>query len=383
MKKTLIALAALGALTSVAQAQSSVALYGLLDSGVRHDSAAPKNSAGATGTQNMFTSGILNTSRFGFRGTEDLGGGMKANFNLESGLNAGTGAGSSTSNIFDRRAVLGMEDSWGRVDIGRNTTFAYDLQAGYVNDPLGQELTTNRQNAAVSATSVNPLGTLVGSGLDTSRRDNMVKYLSPKLSGTNLGLAYSFGNVSGSTAANSSVQFMAKYDVRPLQLGLSYDRLRDTAGRKQTVLTTGGNYIFEGYKVTGGYTQMQADAGFVNSNTSILTNSGSSTSLYKFLAGASSSTTGLKAAVFDLGVGFNATQLTQVVVAYYNTKYSADGLSSNRYDTFAARARYTLSKRTDLYAAIDYTKAKGLTAAQTASGTTSNTGLSVGIQHRF
>ena len=69
MKKTLIALAALGALTSVAQAQSSVALYGLLDSGVRHDSAAPKNSAGATGTQNMFTSGILNTSRFGFRGT--------------------------------------------------------------------------------------------------------------------------------------------------------------------------------------------------------------------------------------------------------------------------------------------------------------------------
>ncbi|MDD0814410.1 porin [Curvibacter sp. HBC28] len=382
MKKNLIALASLSALCTLAQAQSSVVLYGLVDSGIRHDSAVAKTTAG-TGSQTQFSSGVLNTSRFGFRGTEDLGGGLKANFTLESGINLGSGATSSTTNIFDRRAVLGLEDHWGRVDIGRNTTFLYDLQAGFVNDPLGQELTTNRQYAANAATAVNPLGTLVGSGLDTSRRDNMVKYQSPNLSGATLGLAYSFGNVAGATSANSSVQLMAKYDAKPLQLGLAYDRLRDTGARTQTTLTTGGNYSIDGYKLTGGYTQMQADPGFVNSNTSILTNSSASTSLYKFLAGATAATTGLKAAVVDVGLTFYATPVTEVVVAYYNTKYSANGVSANRYDTVATRARYKLSKRTDLYAAIDHTKAKGITAAQTASVTTSNTGFAFGIQHRF
>lgn len=382
MKKNLIALASLSALCTLAQAQSSVVLYGLVDSGIRHDSAVAKTTAG-TGSQTQFSSGVLNTSRFGFRGTEDLGGGLKANFTLESGINLGSGATSSTTNIFDRRAVLGLEDRWGRVDIGRNTTFLYDLQAGFVNDPLGQELTTNRQYAANAATAVNPLGTLVGSGLDTSRRDNMVKYQSPNLSGATLGLAYSFGNVARATSANSSVQLMAKYDAKPLQLGLAYDRLRDTGARTQTTLTTGGNYTIDGYKLTGGYTQMQADPGFLNSNTSILTNSSASTSLYKFLAGATATSTGLKAAVVDVGLTFYATPVTEVVVAYYNTKYSANGVSANRYDTVAARARYKLSKRTDLYAAIDHTKAKGITAAQTASGTTSNTGFAFGIQHRF
>ncbi|MDD0838087.1 porin [Curvibacter sp. HBC61] len=382
MKKSLIALASLSALCTLAQAQSSLVIYGLVDSGVRHDSAVAKTTAG-TGSQTQFSSGVMNTSRLGFRGTEDLGGGLKANFNLETGINLGSGATSSTSNFFDRRAVMGLQDSWGRVDIGRNTTFLYDLQAGYVVDPLGHELTGNRQFAANAATAVNPLGTLVGSALNTSRRDNMVKYQSPTWSGTTLGLAYSFGNVAGATAANSSVQVMAKYDAKPLQLGVAYDRLRDTGARTQTTLTSGGNYTVNGYKFTGGYSQMQADPGFLNSNTSILTNSSSSTSLYRFLAGATARTTGLKATVVDLGLTFNATPMTEVVVAYYNTKYSADGVASNRYDTFATRARYKLSKRTDLYAAIDYTKAKGITAAQTASGTTSNTGFAVGVQHRF
>lgn len=387
MKKSLIALAALSALTGTlaahAESGSSLQLYGLIDAGVRSDSAAAKSSTGATGSQTQFSSGVLNTSRFGFKGTEDLGGGLRANFNLESGFNTGTGATSSTSNIFDRRAIVGLENQWGRIDLGRNTTFNYDLQAGYINDPLGQELTNNKQYAAVAATTVNPLGTLVGGGLDTSRRDNMVKYQSPVWAGASLGLAYSFGNVAGSTAANSSVQAMLKYDVNPLQLGAAYDRLRDVAGRNQTTWTLGGNYLFNGLRVTAGYTQMEADANFANSNTSILTSSSASTSLYKFLYGASAGTTGLKAQVADVGVTFNVSDLVKVVGAYYNTKYSADGLSSNRYDTYVARARYTLSKRTDVYAELDYTKVRSLAAALTASGKDSNTGIAVGLQHRF
>jgi hypothetical protein len=88
-----------------------------------------------------------------------------------------------------------------------------------VNDPLGQ---IDHQQAVRRrpATSVNPLGTLVGSALDTCAAQHG-QVPEPKLADTTLGVAYSFGNVSGSTAANSSVQFMAKHDARPLQLGLA------------------------------------------------------------------------------------------------------------------------------------------------------------------
>ncbi|MBV8621624.1 MAG: porin [Curvibacter sp.] len=383
MQKTLITLAALGALNTVAHADtSSLALYGLLDAGVRSDSAAALNGSN-TGSQTQFSSGILNTSRFGLRGSEDLGGGLKTNFNLESGFNTGTGANSSTSNVFDRRAIVGLQSDWGRIDLGRNTTFNYDLQSSYVNDPLGQELTNNKQYSARAATTINPLGTLVGSGLDTVRRDNMLKYQSPTWSGLSLGLAYAFGNVAANMGGNSSTQALLRYDVNAWQLGAAYDDLKDTLGNHQKTWTAGGNYLFNGLRVTAGYTEMKADPNFANSNTSILTSSSANTFLYKFLNGASASSTGLKASVADVGLTFNATDLVKVVTAYYNTRYSADGLATNRYDSYVARARYSLSKRTELYAELDYTKANGLSAAQTASGKTSNTGLALGLQHRF
>ena len=103
MKKSLIALAALATVATAAQAQSSVAVYGLLDAGVSSNFTA--NSSGQTLT--AAANGILATSRLGFRGTEDLGGGLKANFNLESGLNPMTGAQSRSNSFFDRRAIVG------------------------------------------------------------------------------------------------------------------------------------------------------------------------------------------------------------------------------------------------------------------------------------
>ena len=131
MKKTLVAIAALASLVSVAQAQSSMVLYGVLDAGVRNDSNVAKASTGAAQSLTQFNNGALNTSRFGIRGTQDVADGIKANFKLESGLKPGNGASSNATNLFDRTASVGLQNSLGSLDLGRVTTFAYDTTASY------------------------------------------------------------------------------------------------------------------------------------------------------------------------------------------------------------------------------------------------------------
>src|ERR1700693_1147160 len=88
MKKSLLALAVLGAFAASAQAQSSVTIYGILDTGVAYQNKVMKTGPGATGNGSVFSvqSGIVSGSRFGFKGSEDLGGGLKANFQFEAGI---------------------------------------------------------------------------------------------------------------------------------------------------------------------------------------------------------------------------------------------------------------------------------------------------------
>ncbi|MES2945632.1 MAG: porin, partial [Pseudomonadota bacterium] len=119
MKKSLIALAVL-AVSGMASAQSTVTLYGLLDTYVG------SIKSGGT-TQTVVNSGGIQTSRFGFKGSEDLGGGLKANFLLEGGINTDTGA--SRGNLFGRQSYVGLSGGFGEVKIGQMWT-AYDDQVG-------------------------------------------------------------------------------------------------------------------------------------------------------------------------------------------------------------------------------------------------------------
>ena len=130
MKKSLIALAVLAA-SGAAMAQSSVTLYGVADAGVTFVDGA----SNWTG----LTSGNQLTSRIGFRGTEDLGGGLKANFVLEAGLNLDNGDGNVSysapgdgdSFAFKRRSTVGLEGGFGEVRLGRELTAAYNAVARY------------------------------------------------------------------------------------------------------------------------------------------------------------------------------------------------------------------------------------------------------------
>lgn len=116
MKKSLIALAVFGAFAGTASAQSNVTLYGLADLGI---GMADSDEPGSSNTVNVF-SGVQSGSRFGVRGSEDLGGGLKATFNIEAGVGFDTG--SASSRFWGRRAVVGLAGSFGEVRLGRDFT---------------------------------------------------------------------------------------------------------------------------------------------------------------------------------------------------------------------------------------------------------------------
>src|SRR5437868_3826129 len=124
MNKTLIAAASATALFApLAHAQSSVTLYGLIDAGIAYTN----NVNG--GSQWRMTTGTINGSRFGLRGTEDLGGGLKALFVLENGFNANNGALGQDGKLFGRHAYVGLSRSgFGTLTLGRQ----YDTMVDFV-----------------------------------------------------------------------------------------------------------------------------------------------------------------------------------------------------------------------------------------------------------
>ena len=115
MKKSILALAVLGAVSGAASAQSSVTVYGLVDVALVRESGA------ATGASTKITSGVGAGSRLGFKGSEDLGGGLSALFLLENGFQADTGAMGQGGLLFGRQAYVGLQGGFGTVTIGPST----------------------------------------------------------------------------------------------------------------------------------------------------------------------------------------------------------------------------------------------------------------------
>jgi predicted porin len=117
MKKTILAAAALGSFSIAAHAQSSVTLYGLLDAGITYANKV----ATSTGHDSLvkYGDGVASGSRWGLRGTEDLGGGLKALFVLESGFSTGDGTSGQGGALFGRQAFVGLaKDGIGSVTFG-------------------------------------------------------------------------------------------------------------------------------------------------------------------------------------------------------------------------------------------------------------------------
>ncbi len=379
MKKSLIAIAALAA--TGAFAQSSVTVYGVVDAGYTRDSGGLTPGAR---TVNRLDSGIASGSRLGFKGVEDLGGGLKANFvaetgfcadsNANAGSSAGTPSGSANGNpagfctggnaFMGRQATVGLSGGFGAVDLGRQYTPAFvvlttiDPFATGTAGQIGNLFDSTGGYGAANSNTGNP------------RMNNTFKYSTPSFSGFTGSLAYGFGEVNGSNSAGRAMGFNAEYSNGPVYVGLAYHSARNTvvgAGadqRKNVIL--GGTYDFGVAKAHFAYGTTKNDIaqGVVLGGTAFSQNNGDGRNVMLGVSvpvGAGN----IKASYIrhdDKGV--NNFDASQIGVGYF----------------------YSLSKRTTLYTAYAKISNKNggfYTVGNAGNGGIGNSAFNLGVRHTF
>jgi predicted porin len=349
MKKSLLALAVLGAFAGAASAQTNVTLYGIADVGI---GMADTDQTGSDSAVNVF-SGVQSSSRFGVRGSEDLGGGLKATFNIETGVNWDTGAASSNSQFWGRRAVVGLAGGFGEVRLGRDYTPGY---------------------SAIGTTDVMGLG-LFGNWLDfgsnggiTSRASNGLHYTSPNWGGFTLRAMYATGEANGVTAPRGDgdmVGLSGVYASGPLTVQAYYQTGEFDNGAGGTANADeygiGAQYRFGGIRVALNYgvadTEVPAGGGIEHE-------------------------------ALGLGLGL---KLGKGEVLFNYIQQEVDLAGSPEAKSFGLAYVHPLSRRTNLYATYGQLKNENgadfaLRAAGFGVGGTADAdpkAFAVGIRHRF
>ena len=376
MKKSLIALAVLAA-SGAAMAQSSVTLFGVMDVGVGHSS--------GTNSVTGLTNGGLNTSRLGVRGVEDLGGGLKAGFWLEAGINADTGDGNKNGAWggglqFKRRSTISlMGDNWGEVRLGRDNTAHYNNLVAF--DPFGatgsgtllkDQITgiDDRKNNTISYFLPSNLGGFYG----------QVQYIFGEKAGT--GVAYKPADATGAnTQTNNGDGFAIRggYANGPLNIGADYMRIKKNA-LSDTSSSNGSAFALsrdaDAYGIAASY-----DFGIVKPFVMWNQEKGKS-------EGA------LPEQKYQMWlVGLTAPVGPGVVRFSYNDlRNKSDGAPNDKSKQYALGYVYNLSKRTALYGTYSHVSNDGVAARGTGisglSGITIKAGESVnayefGISHSF
>ncbi len=341
MKKSLVALAVLAA-SGAAFAQSSVTLFGVVDMSVKYVD------QGGQSLTSLSQDGIA-SSRLGFRGVEDLGGGMKAGFHLEGGLNPDTGTPGGFQ--FQRRSTASLMGGFGEVRLGRDYTPTFWTHT--VFDPFG----TNGVGS-----SVNTL-TVLGSGATTLvRANNTIAYHSPTMGGFGLWAQYALKESKAANTANEYVGLRLTYDAGPLSAALA------TANEGSA---TNMNSSFKRTNIAASYNMGVAKPM-------------AQYTMAKF--GASEVKHLMVGVVAPMGAG-------NLKASYTNSDYNAAAGNGDA-SQIAVGYDYNLSKRTALYGTFSRISNKngaafgiGSVAAGTAAGAATaggnSTGMEAGVRHTF
>jgi predicted porin len=352
--KTCISIAVLAGACAV-NAQSTVAIYGIADASVRYTDGLGASNAAAVGSATAVISGVNNTSRFGFRGSEDLGGGMAAIFNLETGINLDTGAQASATKLFDRASYVGLKANWGTVTMGRQTTVLADA-LGPV-DPLGVRFAGFNPNVGIAVLSSHGLGIEYGpSGATTGayRLDNSVKY-SGKFSDFTVRAMHAFGEQAASSSALSSSGLGMSYQTADVAATLGYAEFKSAANLQLKGYVAGISGKFGNAKASLTYGSHEAEI-----------------------------TATAKTRNTTLGFGgtlpLNAS--VDLILAHYRVNRTrTTTLVDDGYNRTVAFLEYKLSKLTKLYAELDQTNWQTGYVAATLPGTAN--GMSLGLVHTF
>lgn len=354
MKKSLIALAVL-ATAGVASAQSSVTLFGIVDATL----AVGNGSGAGSSDKTQLTNSGYNSSRLGFRGTEDLGGGLSASFWLEAGVNNdnGSGANTSTNNqgaaaagggglTFNRRSTVSLAGGWGEVRLGRDYT--PQLWNLTVFDPFG----------TVGVGTTQTLNSSLG-GPVTVRASNSMGYFLPRDLGGFYGqVQYYLGENNQTGAATEDdgkgAGLRLGYAAGPVNVALAFSSTNYATGDIKTT-NIGGQYDFGVAKVMAHYNRDRVSA------------PGSVTQTGYLIGG-----------LIPMGAG-------EIRLAYSRSKNNA--AVSARTNKYAIGYVHNLSKRTALYTTFARVSnnggaAQALNGAVTAANAKS-TGYDFGVRHSF
>lgn len=311
MKKSLIALAVLAA-AGAASAQSSVTLYGVVDASIGNI----KDTLSATATkitdrQNTVDSSSMRNSRWGVKGSEDLGNGLKANFVLEQGFMTDTGAVSATkghggtTDGFNREANVGVSGNFGAVKLGRVYS-AYDDARALTNNTADHNFAATRD-----------VWNTTGSKDYNIRFDNAVRFDSAVYNGFSGAVAYGFGeNKETGKDANNIFALHVKYVNGPLAVAYAHQNEKQQTVDSNKFNLIGASYDFGVAKLTGSYNKVKAAASVEDSEYQI----------------------GVSAPVGPV--------ILYAGYAHAKSEKAGDDSKSHGYDLLAV---YPLSKRTDLY----------------------------------
>ncbi|WP_063499700.1 porin [Paraburkholderia phytofirmans] len=408
MKKLGTSVALLALSMNAAYAQSSVTLYGVIDPDIVFVNNAQTGRSGGqlTGKQQYSmldgTTSAYFGSRFGFRGVEDLGGGMSAIFTLENGFNAANGTLGQGGLLFGRQAFVGLSSaSTGRVTLGRQYSSLWDFVS---------PLAIITQWAGYIGSHPDDLDNIGG----TNRENSSVKYTTPVWNGVSADAMYSMGGVSGNFAQNQVWSVGVGYTGGPVRLGVAFVDAFDpnismfgataTAGGVTTnnlgslgsATTAQRNPVIAGYASAhrqqifgagGSYAIGHATLGVVYTNTRFVGLGGNS-GPNPFGYSGSSTITNVEA-----NVGYQVAPAVTLGAAYTFTKDDGPNNQGARYQQVTAGAHYLLSKRTDIYMVAAYQRASGTNslgqaavasvAGLTPSARNQQVVDTIGIAHRF
>ncbi|MEX3763975.1 porin [Paraburkholderia phenoliruptrix] len=369
-----IAASAVCAPTAV-HAQSSVTLYGILDAGITY-----VNNAGGS-HQVKFDDGISYGNRIGFKGTEDLGGGLQAVFVLESGFHVGNGQLGFGGAEFGRQAYVGLKNSWGTLSFGNQLDMTEEFAYLY--------------NISAWAS-----GYAIHQGdfdrMNGDRLPNSIKFLSNDISGFSFGGMYSFGNTAGDFHQKSAWSVGARYEHGPFNMGAAYTQLNNPFGI----------YAFDPYAMIGTRTFLGRPTVSVDPATGAVTDLYSSASFpvdkqgafavgaaytigNVMLSGNFTYTTikGLGQTshmqVYEGGASYTFTPALMLYGGYQHTRFEG-----NHWNQGSLGLHYLLSKRTDVYISGDYLRASdGVNAvigySFTPSSTSTQADVRIGMRHSF
>jgi len=364
MKFHNLALACATAMPALACAQSSVSLYGVVDTGIEY-----VNHIGTASNSvvRMNTLSGMVPSRWGLRGTEDLGGGATANFALESGFAPDSGAMNQGGRLFGRQAWVGLSNDWGQVSLGRQYTMLF--WAMLDADILGPN-------------------TFGSSSLDNyipnARADNAIAYKG-RFGGLTLGATYSFGrdvanagpspagtNCAGENPADHAAcrewSAMVQYETKQFGVAAAYDSIRGAPGAFGGLNTSGKSDDRLSLSAYALLDRVKLGAGWLRRD-----NEGSPTRLSDlWYAGAA----------WDITPAFNLAGQ-----AYYLRYHGSD----NKAMLYAMRGVYSFSKRTAVYATVGYINNDGqlgLSVSLRSAGANpaaggSQLGAMAGVRHVF